>query len=78
MAALRCKNQRPYVFHRNVKTLCLSNGPTFAVLVVQNPFASAFSSTEEQLPDDQGMQNEAKHGPAITPGSIQSIKGNVA
>jgi len=24
------------------------------------------------------MRNEAKHGPAITPGSIQSIKGNVA
>jgi len=38
-----------------------------------------FSTTEEQLVGDQGMRNEAKkRGPAISPGSIQSIKGNVA
>ena len=90
MAALCCKNQRPYVFRRNSLMLwqpCaaetwrpfvfLTDQPSLSYVSSESSF-SAFSSTEEQLLDDQGMRNDAKHGPAITPGSIQSIKGNIA
>ena len=85
MAALCCKESKTLSFKetaiccRNVKTFCLSNGPTFAVLVMLRiASASAFFPYSKNSVARDAERSKTRPGNYSRFDNNQSIMGNVA